>query len=201
MWTCSRTRSRPSRCSWGTWTTSTCAGRSSTRPACSTGRWRSATRSRCRRARGWGLPRAARPVCRAAGRRPRVCSPASFWCRHPGARGTRALARPRGAREGPDGARPARAEHHGAGAPARGGAVHRGHQRAVRVHHRAAGAARPRAAPSARAALRCCRGWRTPAPFRGAEVPCACAEARTCRAAFSALVSLTYARVYNFPSC
>ena len=31
------------------------------------------------------------------------------------------------------------AEHHGPGAPASSGAVHRGHQRAVRVHHRAAG--------------------------------------------------------------
>jgi hypothetical protein len=61
MWTCSRTRSRPSRCSWGTWTTSTCAGRSSTRPACSTGRWRSATRSRCRRARRRGPRCAAGP--------------------------------------------------------------------------------------------------------------------------------------------
>jgi len=35
------------------------------------------------------------------------------------------------------------AEHHGAGAPAGGGAVHRGHQRAVRVLHRAAGSVVP----------------------------------------------------------
>jgi len=109
-----------------------------------------------------------RPVRRGAGRQARVCRPLPSSRLHPGACGVGAPARARAGAleriwEGPDSAWPARAEHHGAGAPARGGAVHRGHQRAVRVHHRAAGAARPCAVSSARAALRCCRLQRTSA--------------------------------------
>ncbi len=48
MWMCSRMRSPQSRCLWGTWTTATSGGRSSTHQASWTGPWKSATPSRCR---------------------------------------------------------------------------------------------------------------------------------------------------------